>query len=178
MRDGVSRMLSRFEDSYIPEPMSGCFLWIGGVWKTHGYTAARFFNSIRKNYDVAPRFAWELFRGEIPDGLWVLHKCDNSLCVNPDHLYLGDCVQNIRDRENRKRGRHHRDPKGMRAHILSIRKLARHDGEKHSHKLTWEDVRTIRASDLSNKELGIRHSVSPVHIWNIRHNKYWKTDVP
>lgn len=53
---------------------------------------------------LAHRFAWELINGPIRDGFWVLHHCDNRLCVNPEHLYLGDNQQNVDDKM--RRGRH------------------------------------------------------------------------
>jgi hypothetical protein len=49
----------------------------------------------------AHRWAWEHFKGPIPDGLQVNHHCDNSLCVNPDHLYLGTQDENMRDFQRR-----------------------------------------------------------------------------
>jgi len=49
----------------------------------------------------AHRMAYLLYVGEVPEGLWVLHTCDNRKCVNPDHLYLGDAKQNTKDRTER-----------------------------------------------------------------------------
>lgn len=43
------------------------------------------------------RYAWELTQGEIPKGLFVLHKCDVGMCVNPLHLFLGNQQDNIAD---------------------------------------------------------------------------------
>ena len=45
----------------------------------------------------AHRFSYELMRGPVPDGAMVLHHCDNPLCVNPDHLFLGTALANIED---------------------------------------------------------------------------------
>lgn len=53
----------------------------------------------------AHRLVWELTRGPIPDGLWVLHHCDVTSCVNPEHLYIGDHAQNVADARARNRYR-------------------------------------------------------------------------
>lgn len=45
----------------------------------------------------AYRISWILFKGEIPEGQWVLHTCDNPACINPKHLFLGTAKQNTRD---------------------------------------------------------------------------------
>lgn len=53
---------------------------------------------------TAHRYSYLCYNGEIGDK-WVLHKCDNPKCVNPTHLYLGDRMQNVKDREDRKRNK-------------------------------------------------------------------------
>lgn len=54
----------------------------------------------------AHRVAWVKAFGEIPQGMLVLHRCDNPSCVNPDHLFLGTHSDNAKDREQKNRGRH------------------------------------------------------------------------
>jgi hypothetical protein len=91
----TSRRLSveeRFASKYIPEPNSGCWLWIASC-VTGGY--GKFF--FQGKYRRAHRVAWVLHRGLIPPGLDVLHRCDTSCCVNPDHLFLGTDSVNMRD---------------------------------------------------------------------------------
>lgn len=50
---------------------------------------------------AAHRLSWIMLRGPIPDGILVLHKCDNRKCVNPNHLYLGTHSDNNSDRAQR-----------------------------------------------------------------------------
>lgn len=70
-----------------------CWIWNGAIG-TGGY--GRF-----GKYFKAHRFSYQLYKGTIPKGLHVLHRCDVRLCVNPEHLWLGTNQDNIDDR-NRK----------------------------------------------------------------------------
>ena len=83
----------RFMKKWTLEPDSGCWLWTGSR-RRHGY--GRMYSLDRKGLS-AHRVSWELFRGPIPDGLDVLHKCDNPPCVNPDHLFVGTMQDNMDD---------------------------------------------------------------------------------
>lgn len=94
------RLIARFERSYVPEPMSGCWLWEALCFDDeYGIF------SVRKHMMRAHRFSWELHRGPIPHRLLVCHRCDNKYCVNPDHLFLGTHQDNVMDMWSKGRNR-------------------------------------------------------------------------
>lgn len=85
----------RFEEKYIPVTESGCWLWLASTRNGCGYGQMHTDRNFKPKY--AHRVSYELFKGPIPEGLQVLHICDVRICVNPDHLYVGDQVQNMQD---------------------------------------------------------------------------------
>lgn len=70
---------------------SRCWIWLGPCRGRYG---ALYLSGKKIS---AHRAAWILFRGPIPEGLDVLHKCDNRLCVKPSHLFLGTDIDNMQD---------------------------------------------------------------------------------
>lgn len=84
---------------------SGCWRWSGPTDK-NGYGLFTNFWVEGKREQRAPRIAWILTIGAIPKGKWVLHHCDNSRCVNPSHLFIGDALANNRDMVSKGRQRY------------------------------------------------------------------------
>jgi len=142
-----------FEDHYIPEPMSGCWLWLAHVANTTGYGQTTY----RQRTHLAHRVSWILHRGEIPDGAWVLHKCDQRSCVNPDHLYLGTAKENSRDRDQKGRGK------------MPL------FGENHHHaKLTKENIRAIRSDMRPQRTIAQDYGIGQQAVSHIQRRVNWK----
>ena len=156
--------------SYLPRPIlerlakrvtfpldpNGCFECTLSV--ANGYPRIWF---IRENGErglyKANRFSWEFFYGPIPDGLWVLHRCDNRKCIRPDHLFLGNASDNQKDMVAKGRsakGQKQGSSKLKDSEVLEIKKLL------HNGYLT--------------KRLGELFNVTTRHIWAIKRGLRWR----
>lgn len=146
-----------------------CWLWTRGVTRW-GYGDTRF-NGRHQN---AHRVSWQLTRGAIPAGLVVCHSCDNRLCVNPDHLWLGTQRENMHD--SWRKGRRDATCKGE-GHWHHRKPESTPRGASHyKSKFTESDVRSIRdarASGVPLRTLACKYGVTPEAIDAIAKRKNW-----
>ncbi len=91
----------------------GCWEWLG---TTDPYGYGQFST---KTCRLAHRFSWEIHNGPIPDGLFVLHTCDNPPCSNPNHLFLGTHQDNAQDRAKKNRSYHPYGEKNRQAKLTN-----------------------------------------------------------
>lgn len=91
---------------------NGCWMWRGHPTGSNSYGRIK----TKDGPMMAHRFSWTLHYGPIPSGLFVLHRCDTPLCVNPSHLWLGTGADNERDKVEK--GRQARGPELARAQQL------------------------------------------------------------
>ena len=136
---------------------TGCWVW-QGWWRSKQKKG--FYGGIKVGGVslLAHRVSYEFYNGKIPKGMLCCHKCDNTKCVNPEHLFLGTQDDNMKDMANKFRGT---------------------NGEKGRHsKLTSNMVEEIRFAakrgNMLHREIASIFNVSTTTITNIINNKIWK----
>lgn len=131
-----------------------CWLWTGRTGLNGRYGD---FQTKWCKESSSHRISWYLHYGEIPKGLFVCHHCDNPLCVNPEHLFLGTPKDNTMD---------------------MIHKWRHQYGEKHGNaKLTDDIVREIRElkdTGLIQEEIASIYGVDRSTVGLVLNNKIWK----
>jgi len=153
-------ILNRLNRYIVQIPFSECHYWIGGLGRQNGYGAFKIREKGNRtnNRQFKPhRLMYEFFKGPIGDK-HVLHTCDNPCCVNPDHLFLGTHLDNMRDMAAKGRswcGSKHKAAKLKPEEVLEIRKFYSEGGH-------------------TTRSLGLKYKVDSKHIHNIVTGKKWK----
>lgn len=133
----------------------GCWQWTAAIHHS-GYGMF----GVKKTMVQAHRLAYELCIGEIPEGMFACHTCDNRSCVNPKHIFIGTAKDNTRDMFSKGRA-------------IQLR-------ERHwNAKLTESDVLQIRdmwrSGLYTQSQIAKRFGVDRAHISGLVNNKYWKS---
>jgi hypothetical protein len=130
---------------------TSCWTWLGGLdWDGYGMG----WDGAIKKTVRAHRLVYEILVGPIPTGKCLLHRCDNPVCVNPDHMFIGTIADNNRDMH----------AKGRAA-----------VGEKHGmNKLSVEQVRAIRLAPEGYAQIAEKFEVSYGLVAAIKQRLLWK----
>jgi hypothetical protein len=135
---------------------NGCWIWTGSKRNGYGRLIVGSRSDGSRHSETAHRYSWLVFKGEIPDGHFVCHHCDNPACVNPEHLFIGTQQDNIDDREKKNRNNHF-----FGEHSPTCR-------------LTEKDVVDIRQSNKSSRELARIYGVNKSSVQAIKNRETWK----
>ena len=149
----MGKRARQFESCYTPEPDSGCWLWNLSLYR-HGY--GKCYRRLHGE-GYAHRWSWVIHNGPIPGRMQVLHKCDVRHCVNPEHLFLGTQLDNIRDM----------DRKGRR-----VRKGPRGEAAR-SAKLTAQQVVSIRQDSRPASAISPEYGVQVSAINKVKRRATW-----
>ena len=147
----------RFMAKVNKQESPNCWLWLGNK-DNLGYGRFAVIGGSRSA--LAHRIAYRLFKGAIPEGKLILHKCNNASCVCPDHLRFGTDADNAKDKIIA--GNSDKMPKGSNSHFS---------------KLTEEIVKQIRdkaEQNISYAALGRLFNISACQASNIVRRKSWK----
>lgn len=148
-------LIDRFNAFVVCDEGGGCWSWLGGK-NRQGY--GKF--SVGGSTKMAHRVSYEIYYKKIPEGMMVCHKCDNPECTNPEHLFLGNAAENMRDKIQK--GRHKGAAKGQ---------------QHHNSRLKESDVKEIRqtyaAGKASQYELAQRFCVTQSQISAIVNKRKW-----
>ena len=132
----------------------GCWLWTGSQNNSHWHGQWR---NAAGDIELTHRASWRLLKGVIPTSACVLHRCDNPVCVNPSHLFLGNQSDNANDMWRKGRG-----------------KPGKSIGEKHGmSKVTAEIVKAIRTSSETGTALAKRYGITATTVCDIRKRRSW-----
>lgn len=128
-----------------------CWQWQAASSKGYGVF------KIKNIQMYAQRVAYTIEYGAIPDGLVIMHKCDNPLCVNPKHLQAGTTNDNVQDRN---------------------RKDRQAKGEKSGPAVLSESdipiIRQLYADGMNGRQIAKKLSVGKSTIYYVLNKSYWK----
>lgn len=140
---------------------SGCWEWAMSRFRS-GYGQLHIKEGGKNRSCLAHRIAYETMKGPIPEGLFVMHGCDNPCCVNPDHLSIGTATENMRDMVRRgrapfgdKNGARKYPEKMQRGDAHYTRRQpesVRRGSQHHNVKLNEDTVREIKRRLLSGEK--------------------------
>jgi hypothetical protein len=155
--EGASpRVCAKFWEWTAKADDDSCWTWVGEKVPA-GYGQLRFTTNHRKWSLRAHRVSWMIANGPIPDGMLILHKCDNRACVNPAHLFLGTDMDNVVDRLVKRR-----QPRGYRNAAA---------------KIVEADVvliRTLFAFGAMRSAIAAHFGITPQHTSEIINGRKWR----
>jgi hypothetical protein len=160
----MKSVIDRIYEKIIKDSNTGCWNFIGATNKEKGYGLIKIENrTVRVHryiwwyFMLRDSISWKNFI-ESYLGLEVCHKCDNTICINPEHLFIGTHLDNIRDCRNKKR--------------IVLPKI--HGEQRYNAKLTESQVLEIYKMEGSNKKIAEIFCIDASLVSRIKSGESWK----
>lgn len=149
---GEVNVIENFLNKIQLDNKSGCWNWIASKNK-NGYGYFGFKGKVQKSH----RVSYQIYIGEIPLNFKILHRCDNTSCVSPFHLFVGTQKDNVDDM------------------ILKNRQYDKSGINGTNRKLSEAQIRYIRIyKNITTTEIGKLFNISVGYVSKIRNNLHWK----
>ncbi len=134
---------------------NNCWIWCGAFNPKNGYGLLRDGEKTKLTH----RLSYEIFKGKIEKGKYICHSCDNKLCINPDHLWIGSQSENIQDALNKKRWNPPR-------------------GESNGKSLLSEEnvieIRKLLEQNMKQNQIAEKFNIDQSTVSDIKRKKRWK----
>jgi len=143
-----------FDKVEIPEDTSKCWIWTGSIGGCR-YGGFLFNGKV----DLAHRVSWMIHNGKIPDGMCVCHHCDNTKCVNPEHLFVGTQIDNIKDMCQKNRQRSLSGESNPQAKMTD---------------LIVKEIKELYKIGMKTCEISVLLNINRSTIENIKYGRRWK----
>lgn len=147
-----AKTIKRFWAKVLVKDIDECWLWTGYIKNKYGYIG------YSGSYTYAHRLAWIIEHGDIPEGMFVCHTCDNPGCVNPAHLFLGTHSDNIKDMFDKGRGVNNTGEKNGNARLTVTQVL---------------EIRQLATTGKSYRNIGNQYGISSAQVSRIVNKTSW-----
>lgn len=147
----VAKDVQRFHAGYVVNELTGCWEWQRNI-QANGYGHMKHSGKARGVH----RVSYEMHKGEIPLGAYVLHRCDIRCCVNPLHLFVGTALDNRIDMQSKMRHAH-----GERINTAKLTELQ------------VIEIYALSDSGMGSPTIAKKYGISTTMAWNIKTGKSW-----
>jgi hypothetical protein len=153
-KDTKEQIKQKLKDSYLRfvDIKQGCWGWKGAK-KSEKFKYGTL--TFRGKEYLSHRLSYYLYFGDIPEKMYVLHKCDNPECSNPEHLFLGTYLDNKRDQIRKGRAK---------VEKLNEKKVS--------------EIKKMLADKFLHKEISKKYGISATTIWSIQTGRTWNDIKP